>query len=218
MPPRAAEIPLPVRAAILTLQSPPCSKSPIALHTIPGVSTRQIDRIYARAITRGFEPNAELLLILDEHIAMNYVLAGLQNKLKKTNSLWSRSSLGIEISGATVRNILHNAGFRKTKPTRKPGLTQKMRQDRLRWCLEHQDWTLDDWKNVIWSDETSVVLNHRRGSYRIWQRSDEALSGQLSENDGQAIRSSCSGAVSHTTTNALVIAGLLRLLRERRML
>jgi len=85
------------------------------------------------------------------------------------------SSLGIEISASTVRNILKNAGFRKTKPTRKPGLTAKMRQMRLRWCLDHADWTLEDWKDVIWSDETSVLLNHRRGSYRVWRRSHEAF-------------------------------------------
>jgi len=30
-----------------------------------------------------------------------------------------------------------------------------------------------DWKRVIWSNETSVVLLHRRGSYRIWRTSDE---------------------------------------------
>jgi len=50
-----------------------------------------------------------------------------------------------------------------------------MRNERLRWCLDHQDWTLDDWKNVIWSDETSVVLGHRRGGYRVWRRPDEAF-------------------------------------------
>jgi len=68
MPPRAHEIPLPVRASIITLKSPPCNKTTTAIHKITGVSTRQIDRIYSRAISRGFEPNAELLLILDEHI------------------------------------------------------------------------------------------------------------------------------------------------------
>ncbi|RYC77279.1 hypothetical protein BFJ63_vAg19847 [Fusarium oxysporum f. sp. narcissi] len=44
-----------------------------------------------------------------------------------------------------------------------------MRKERLAWCIAHKDWTLEDWKNVIWSDETSVVLLHRRGSYRVWR-------------------------------------------------
>lgn len=79
------------------------------------------------------------------------------------------------MSATTVWRVLKSAGFKKTKPTRKPGLTQKMREERLRWCKDHEDWTLEDWKNVIWSDETSVVLLHRRGGYRLWRRSDEAV-------------------------------------------
>ncbi|KAF7575754.1 hypothetical protein PtrM4_010940 [Pyrenophora tritici-repentis] len=82
---------------------------------------------------------------------------------------------GYDVSPTTVWRVLKAAGYKKTKPTRKPGLTKKMRQDRLTWCLARQHWTLEDWKNVIWSDETSVVLNHRRGGYRVWRKADEAL-------------------------------------------
>ena len=82
---------------------------------------------------------------------------------------------GTEISGPTVWRIFKKAGFRKTKPTRKPGLTKRMRDERLKWCLDHAHWTLEDWKNVIWSDETSVVLLHRRGGYKIWRKADEAF-------------------------------------------
>lgn len=65
--------------------------------------------------------------------------------------------------------------MRKTKPTRKPGLTKKMMADRLRFAKDHEHWTLEDWKNVIWTDETSVVLLHRRGGYRVWRTKDEAF-------------------------------------------
>jgi hypothetical protein len=75
----------------------------------------------------------------------------------------------------TIWRTLRGAGFKKTKPTRKPGLTKKIQQDRLDWCLQRKDWTLEDWKNVIWSDETSVILLHRRGSYRVWRKADEAF-------------------------------------------
>ena len=49
-----------------------------------------------------------------------------------------------------------------------------MKDDRLAWCREHEKWTLEDWKNVVWTDETSVILLHRRGGYKIWRKSDEA--------------------------------------------
>ena len=50
-----------------------------------------------------------------------------------------------------------------------------MREQRLQWCLDHKDWTLEDWKRVIWTNETAIVLNHRRGGYRVWRTSDEAF-------------------------------------------
>ncbi|KAF7501992.1 hypothetical protein GJ744_001743, partial [Endocarpon pusillum] len=34
--------------------------------------------------------------------------------------------------------------------------------------------TLEDWKNVIWSDETSVILGQRRGGIRLWRDPEEA--------------------------------------------
>lgn len=50
-----------------------------------------------------------------------------------------------------------------------------MRRARLQWCLAHRHWTLEDWKHVIWSDETSVVLCVRRGSFRVWRKPDQRV-------------------------------------------
>ena len=72
-------------------------------------------------------------------------------------------------------NILHEAGLLKTKPTKKSGLSENMRKARLQWCLDYQHWTLEDWKHVIWSDETSVVLCVRRGGFRVWRKPDEKV-------------------------------------------
>ena len=71
------------------------------------------------------------------------------------------SAEGLDISAITIWRILKLVGFNKIKPMRKPGLTKKMKEERLKWCLDYKDWTLEDWKCVIWSDETSVVLLHR---------------------------------------------------------
>jgi hypothetical protein len=53
------------------------------------------------------------------------------------------------------------------KLIRKPGLSEEMKKVRLGFTLRYEDWILEDWKNVIWSDETSVCFNHRRGGYRV---------------------------------------------------
>jgi transposase len=43
------------------------------------------------------------------------------------------------ISARSVHRILRRRGYKPSKPTRKPGLTQDNKTKRLKWCLEHKD-------------------------------------------------------------------------------
>ena len=40
---------------------------------------------------------------------------------------------------------------------------------RYEFVLKYKDWTLEDWKKVIWTDETSVCLGVQRGKVRVWR-------------------------------------------------
>lgn len=82
-------------------------------------------------------------------------------------------STGLGISASTTRRILKRAGFQSCKRTLKPGLTKEMKESRFQFALRYEHWTLEDWKNVIWSDETAVVLGSRRGRVRVWRRKSE---------------------------------------------
>ena len=88
----------------------------------------------------------------------------------------SLQSLGakIGVSARTAYRMLQKEGFIHYKESTKPGLTEEMMKARLEFCKEHEHWTLEDWKRVIWTDETSIILGHRRGKYQIWRRSWEA--------------------------------------------
>jgi transposase len=161
---------------------------------LTGIQKRTINDIFARAVKRGFDPCQRPIEICNEYLE-DAPQSGRPSKQKELSAkvicsvrtdrygrekscadiAGALSQEGYNISDITVWRILRKAGYRKTKPTRKPGLTKKMKEDRLRWCQEHKDWTIEDWKNVIWSDETSVVLNHRRGGYRVWRKADEAF-------------------------------------------
>jgi transposase len=78
------------------------------------------------------------------------------------------------VSASTVYRVLTTEGFSTYKRTVKPGLTKDQKDARLKWCLERKDWTLEDWKNVIWTDETRVVMGAVRGKRRVWRKKDEA--------------------------------------------
>ncbi len=84
-------------------------------------------------------------------------------------------AVDLGVSRRTVLRALRKLRFRRVKPTFKPGLTAAMKKARLEFALAHRHWTLEDWKRVIWTDETSVILGHRRGTIRIWRRTAEDM-------------------------------------------
>jgi hypothetical protein len=52
-------------------------------------------------------------------------------------------------SATSVRKFLKKHGYHSVKPTTKPGLSQDTRKRQLAFTLEHQHWTLEDWKNSL---------------------------------------------------------------------
>lgn len=45
-------------------------------------------------------------------------------------------------------------------------------ENRLEWCKEHQGWD-EEWKNVVFSDESRFCLFHCDGRMRVWRRVGE---------------------------------------------
>ena len=50
-----------------------------------------------------------------------------------------------------------------------------MKEARLQFALRYQDWTIEDWKNVIQSNKTGIVLGHKRGGYKLQQLAKEKV-------------------------------------------
>jgi transposase len=160
---------------------------------ITGVARSSIYRIRAIATTRGYQPDEDKKLLIkyveDEPRsgapvkATDEVKAEIVKIITKNSTTRSHttqtianilSAAGIKISARTVWNCLHALGYGSYKPTYKPGLTESAKAIRWKWCKEHENWTLEDWKNVIWSDETSVTMGGQRGRLRIWRTTSEA--------------------------------------------
>jgi len=178
------------RATVVALKAY-TTKSSAEIAALTDLSVPSVNRIYAEAIKRGFDPIRTMVdnqYVEDKprsgrptkqdpstvEIILSKVRLDQYGREKTYADLASDlSELRINISASTIRRVLKKAGFRKTKLTRKPGLTKKMRAERLAWCLVHEHWTIEDWKNVIFSDETSVILLYRRSGYRIWRTKDE---------------------------------------------
>jgi transposase len=85
------------------------------------------------------------------------------------------------LSSKTVRRGLKAAGMKAVVKKKRPLLSRRHRRNRLDFALAHKDWTLDDWKRVIWSDETKINRLGSDGRKWVWKKAGEGLSDRLIE-------------------------------------
>ena len=79
------------------------------------------------------------------------------------------------VSSKTVRRELHKAGFHGRAAIRKPLLSQTNIAKRLEWSRNLQNWSLEQWKNVIFSDESSFTLFPTSGRVYVWRQPKETF-------------------------------------------
>ncbi len=77
------------------------------------------------------------------------------------------------ISEHTTRQTLKQMSYSSRRPHRVPLLSAKNRKRRLQLAQAHQNWTIKDWKNVAWSDESRFLLRHSDGRVRIWRKEEK---------------------------------------------
>jgi len=86
-----------------------------------------------------------------------------------------KEDLGVSVHVNTVRNALHEKGLEAIVKPKKPNLSPKNVKERLEWAIAHEDWTKDDWRRVIWSDETKINRFGSDGRKYAWKRDDEPI-------------------------------------------
>jgi len=82
-------------------------------------------------------------------------------------------SSGTVVSLSTVKRALYDAGYNSRVAARKPFISPKNKRDRLQWCRERKEWTNEDWKKVVWSDESRFTLFQNDGRIRVWRLQKE---------------------------------------------
>ena len=109
------------------------------------------------------------------------------------------------ISAQTVRNRLHTAGLRARQPAVRLLLQDRHRAARRAWAREHVRWTRDQWRRVIWSDESRFCLQRVDGRIRVWRRRGERHSQNcIVERDrgrGGSVCVLCMGCYRHWGEN-----------------
>jgi transposase len=80
------------------------------------------------------------------------------------------------VCSQTVRNALKQEHFRAVVKAKKPLLKKIHRENRLKFAQYHANWTVEDWKRVLWSDETKINRIGSDGCSYVWKKKGEPLS------------------------------------------
>ena len=147
------------------------------VQAMTGVSTRSISALKTKARQRDYDPAVSPVLKVEymedaprsgrpKKVIPDVEQAILNNVVQDRNSREKSSAMigfNHKLSSTTMLRTLKQNRFRPCKSTKKPGLDSIMKEARLQFCLRYQHWAIDDWKNVIWTGETSIILGSRRG-------------------------------------------------------
>jgi transposase len=110
----------------------------------------------------------------DENFIVKEISSGkVPNATKMAKEIEER--FDIAVSADTVSRVLKKKGFKSAEKKEKPQLSKKNIKARLEFAKAHEFWTLQDWKRVIFSDETKINRFNSDGRTWFWSKDPSVL-------------------------------------------
>ena len=81
-----------------------------------------------------------------------------------------RTKNGEKLSERTIRRYLHKNGVKSYVAASKPFLTANHVTARLNWCVIRQQWSIQQWSRVAFTDESSFTLRPTKNYTRVWRK------------------------------------------------
>lgn len=135
------------------------------------VSQSSVARI-AKTIKEDLPPShsghpSKLSKTTRHSIIRDITSGNLQNAVQAQEYL--STHLNITVSTNRVRQILKEEGMTTVRLTKGPKLTPKHIKQRMDFVHMYEDWTVDDWKLVLWTDETRINRIGSDGNIWAWK-------------------------------------------------
>ena len=84
-----------------------------------------------------------------------------------------------DVAVRTIHDYLHKVlKYNRCRSVPKPLVTKHHRQMRVNFARQHQHWTLEQWRNVLWSDESTFTVSDGARNYVYRQRGSNPLKPQ----------------------------------------
>ncbi len=121
-----------------------------------GFSLTTISRVYPNIQWGSSCVDENALLMSEENVDWLEMIEA------TVTQITTRYNQGMQntISERTTHRTLKQMGYSSRRPHRVLLLSAKNRKRRLQFAQAHQNWTIEDWKNVAWSDESWFLLQH----------------------------------------------------------
>lgn len=84
-----------------------------------------------------------------------FVCSSTQNRRMSFSQLATVMNFGVKKDA--IRSALLREGFHRRLAMRKPPISEKNQKLRKAWAEEHVKWTMDQWYQILWTDETWIT-------------------------------------------------------------
>ena len=103
---------------------------------------------------------------------LNVVKVNRRKTLSDISALYNENTPQ-QLSKRTVQRRLHENGYHRRVVKKTTTISKRNRLKRRIFCRSHLHWTVNrDWSQVIFSDETQIVLGPNRKVY-VWRKNEE---------------------------------------------
>ncbi|HVT63137.1 MAG TPA: IS630 family transposase [Legionellaceae bacterium] len=153
------------------------------IEAITGISLASISRIrsiYRPDLDRPTGGRPRKLSAANVHYAIRLITSRkADNAAEVTKSL--RNVTNQPLTSKTVRRELQKSGMKAVVKKKRPKLNQRHQRERHDFGIAHLDWTVEDWKRVVYTDETKINRLGSDGRKWVWKRPGEKLNDRLVE-------------------------------------
>ena len=144
------------------------------IKSITGFTSSQIRHTIQSesAIVQPRSGRPRLMTLEQEEELIEFVCASKRNRrmgfLQLSMTLFDQA-----FGESVIRKCLYRYRFRRRISCRKPPISEKNRQDRLAWARDHLEWSIEQWKEILWTDETWVTGGPHRKQYVTRRQGEE---------------------------------------------